>query len=79
MEAEAQGVKQAHELQMDESEMAHLMELAELRQRVVQLQAKEEHTPDELAELDMLRNRVLGFQVCNSSSVLPCFCPACCC
>ena len=47
---------------MDESEIAHLSELAELRERVMELQTKDSHTPDELAELDMLRNRVLGFQ-----------------
>ncbi len=47
---------------MDESEIAHLSELAELRERVMELQTKDSHTPDELAELDTLRNRVLGFQ-----------------
>ncbi len=60
------GAKQAHEQQMDESEMAHLSELAELRGRVMELQTKDSHTPDELAELDMLRSRVLGFQVCRT-------------
>ena len=61
-EAEADGAKQAHQQKMDESEIAHLSELAELRERVMELQTKDSHTPDELAELDMLRNRVLGFQ-----------------
>ena len=57
------GARQAHEQQMDESEMAHLSELAEVRGRVMELQSKDRHTPEELAELDMLRNRVLDFQV----------------
>ena len=48
---------------MGASESAHLSELAELRDRVVQLQSKETHSPQELAELDMLRGRVLDFQV----------------
>jgi hypothetical protein len=61
-EAEASGAKQAHQQQMDESEIAHLSELAELREQVMELQTKDSHTPDELAELDTLRKRVLGFQ-----------------
>lgn len=43
--------------------MAHLSELAELRERVMQLQSKDSHSPQELAELDLLRNKVLDFQV----------------
>ena len=62
-EAEALEAKQTHERQMDASEMAHLSELAELRERVMELSAKDSHTPDELAELDTLRTRVLDFQV----------------
>ena len=62
-EAEALGARQAHEQQMDEAQMAHLNELAEVRGRVMELQSKDRHTPEELAELDMLRNRVLDFQV----------------
>lgn len=62
-EVEALGAQQAHEQQMDESELAHMSELAELRDRVMELQSKDRHTPQELAELDMLRSRVLNFQV----------------
>lgn len=40
-----------------------MKELAELRGRVMELQTKDSHTPQELAELDMLRGRVLDFQV----------------
>lgn len=47
---------------MDESKIAHLSELAELREQVMELQTKDSHTPDELAELDTLRKRILGFQ-----------------
>ncbi|DBB13877.1 hypothetical protein WJX82_005698 [Trebouxia sp. C0006] len=61
-EAEAHGAKQAHQQKMDESDIAHLSELAELRERVMELQTKDSHTPDEMAELDTLRKRVLGFQ-----------------
>jgi len=61
-EAEAHGAKQAHQQKMDESEIAHLSELAELR---------DSHTPDELAELDMLRNRVLGFQASTPGLPIP--------
>lgn len=38
-------------------------ELAELRERVMELQTKDSHTPQELAELEMLRHRVMSFQV----------------
>lgn len=48
---------------MNESELVHINELAELRGRVMELQTKDSHTPQELAELDMLRSRVLDFQV----------------
>lgn len=48
---------------MNESEVLHMNELAELRERVMELQTKDSHTPQELAELEMLRHRVLGFQV----------------
>lgn len=48
---------------MNESELVHMKELAELRGRVMELQTKDSHTPQELAELDMLRSRVLDFQV----------------
>ena len=48
---------------MSESEQVHIDELAELRGRVMELQTKDSHTPQELAELDMLRSRVLDFQV----------------
>ena len=48
---------------MNESELVHMNELAELRGQVMELQTKDSHTPQELAELDMLRNRVLNFQV----------------
>ena len=48
---------------MNESELLHMSELAELRERVMELQTKDSHTPQELAELEMLRHRVLGFQV----------------
>lgn len=56
---------------IDESEIAHLSELAELRERVMELQTKDSHTPDELAELDMLRNRVLGFQASTPGLPIP--------
>lgn len=48
---------------MNESELVHLNELAELRGRVMELQTRDNHTPQELAELDMLRSRFLDFQV----------------
>lgn len=44
-----------------------MAELAELRERVMELQTKDSHTPQELAELDMLRSRVLDFQVLPSN------------
>lgn len=55
---------------MNESELLHMNELAELRERVMELQTKDSHTPQELAELEMLRHRVLGFQVLHHP---PCF------
>ena len=50
---------------MDQSEVIHLNELAELRDRFVQLQSKDTHSPEELAELDSLRSQVLQYQVCS--------------
>lgn len=55
---------------MNESELLHMNELAELRERVMELQTKDSHTPQELAELEMLRRRVLGFQVLLHASCL---------
>lgn len=70
-EAETLGAQQAHEQQMDESELAHMSELAELRDRVMELQTKDRHTPQELAELDMLHSRFLDFQVLLAPPPLP--------
>ena len=56
---------------MDQSEVAHLNELAELRDRFVQLQSKDTHSPEELAELDALRNQVLQYQVCSTATRFP--------
>ena len=72
--AEAQAVQDraVHEQQMDQSEVTHLTELAELRDRFVQLQSKDSHTPEELAALDALRNQVLQYQVCTFTTVLDC-------
>lgn len=63
-ESQASQEREAHEQNMDQSEVAHLNELAELRERFVGLQSKETHTPEELAELDALRNQVIQYQVC---------------
>lgn len=63
--AEAQAVQDraSHQQHMDQADVAHLNELAELRDRFVQLQSKDSHSPEELAELDALRNQVLQYQV----------------
>lgn len=63
-ESQASQEREAHEQSMDLSEVAHLNELAELRERFVGLQSKDTHTPEELAELDALRNQVIQYQVC---------------
>ena len=62
--------KQHHQQQMQDAETAHLDEMAELRQRVMELSGKDNHTAAELAEMDALRSRVLDLQV-NAHS-----CPA---
>lgn len=62
--------RQAHDQQMDRAEMAHLTDLAELRQRFAQLQSKDNHTPEELAQLDALRNQVIQYQVWFNTTVI---------